>query len=83
MRRRPDEDRLESFPPTSESVLPTSPNVDRVQRPRSLLVLDVRRYNRHRGQWLIADRLLLGGRWTPLVRVRLSRPRIADGGSEI
>jgi hypothetical protein len=59
------------------------PYVDRVHRPRSVLVVDLRAYNRHRGQWLIADRLFLRGRWTPLVWVRLSRPRIADGGSEI
>ena len=50
---------------------------------RSLLVVDVRRYRSRRGAFLVAERMYLRGRWTPLVRVRLRRTRAADGGTEI
>lgn len=55
----------------------------RFEQGRSFVVVDVRGYRRHRGRWLIADRLYLRGWWTPFVRVRVRRPRAADGGTEI
>jgi len=63
--------------------MPNAAAVHRVQRHRSVLVLDFRRYRRHRGRLLRADRVLLGGLWTPLVRVRVRHPRMADGATEI
>ena len=54
---------------------------DRVAR--SVVVIDFRRYQKHRGQFLCADRVKLVGRWTPMVRVRLRSPRAADGATEI
>ena len=56
---------------------------DRTATPRALLLVDFRRYRRHRGQLLLADRLYLGRLWTPVVRVRVRRARAADGGTEI
>lgn len=55
------------------------------ERPPSLLllVLDPRRYRRRVGHLLVAERLLLAGRWTPLVRVRVRQLRYADGGTEL
>ncbi|HET6817773.1 MAG TPA: hypothetical protein VFH66_11160 [Mycobacteriales bacterium] len=55
----------------------------RRQPARTVLLLDFRRYRTHRGQLLYADRILLAGRWTPVVRVRLRQPRAADGATEI
>ncbi len=48
-----------------------------------MLIVDPRRYQRHRGYLLLADRVYLGRMWTPLVRVRARLPRAADGGTEI
>jgi len=45
--------------------------------------VDVRRYQHHVGAFVVADRLLLRGAWTPLVRVRLRHPRASEGGTEI
>lgn len=50
---------------------------------RSLLFVDLRGYRRHLGRWIVADRMYLRGRWTPLVRVRVRVPRAADGGTEM
>jgi hypothetical protein len=50
---------------------------------RTVLLVDFRRYRRHRGRLLCVDRILLGGRWTPVVRVRWRHPRAADGATEI
>jgi len=55
----------------------------RTEKPPTLLVLDPRRYRRHRGRLLHADRVFLGAFWTPLVRVRARVPRASDGGTEI
>lgn len=49
---------------------------------RTFLLIDFRRYRRHRGSLLCADRVLFAGRWTPVVRVRIRRPRAADGATE-
>jgi hypothetical protein len=46
-------------------------------------MIDLRRYRRHRGHLLRADRVLLAGYWTPLVRVRVRLPRASDGATEI
>jgi hypothetical protein len=56
---------------------------DSQKRPPTMLVLDPRRYRRHRGHFLHADRVLIGGMWTPLVRVRARVPRACDGATEI
>jgi hypothetical protein len=55
----------------------------RSARSRAFLLVDVRPYRRHRGRLLHADRVFLGRLWTPLVRVRVRRARLADGGTEI
>jgi hypothetical protein len=54
----------------------------RRQDPPSILLLDPRRYGRHRGYLLVADRLYVRGRWTPLVRVRARVSRASDGGAD-
>jgi hypothetical protein len=58
-------------------------DLQRTQKQPSLLVFDPRRYNRHRGRLLHADRVFLGGMWTPIVRIRARLPRASDGGTEI
>jgi hypothetical protein len=55
----------------------------RQRKPPTLFVFDPRRYRRHRGSLLFADRVFLGSVWTPLVRVRARWPRASDGGTEI
>jgi hypothetical protein len=48
-----------------------------------LLLVDPRPYRHRAGQFLIADRVVVGDTWTPLVRVRFRRPRAGDGGTEL
>ena len=48
-----------------------------------IVVVDPRRYRRHRGYLLRAERIYLGPVWTPLVRVHTRLPRASDGGTEI
>ena len=55
----------------------------RARESGTLLVVDFRRYREHRGNLLWADRILLAGRWTPLVRVRVRHSRVSDGATEI
>jgi hypothetical protein len=55
----------------------------RVRRLRRMPVLDFRRYRRHRGRLLRADRVFVRGIWTPVVLVRVHHPRAADGATEI
>jgi len=56
---------------------------ERDRRASAVFVLDPRRYRRHRGLLLHADRVFLGPVWTPIVRVRARLPRAADGATEI
>jgi len=61
----------------------TRPQLLRGRPGRALVLVDVRRYQHHVGAFVVADRLLLRGAWTPLVRVRLRHPRASEGGTEI
>jgi hypothetical protein len=54
----------------------------RHRRPPSMLVLDPRAYRSHHGAVLYADRVYVGGYWTPFVRVRIRQPRASDGATE-
>ncbi len=50
---------------------------------RSFLALDLRPYRHRVGEFFIADRVLLRGTWTPLVRVRVRHSRLSEGSTEI
>jgi hypothetical protein len=68
--------------------LPPLPTLDhaallvRHEEAPSLFAVDPRRYRRHRGALLVADRVYVRGMWTPLVRVRARVARASDGGGE-
>lgn len=55
----------------------------RERQPRPMLAIDLRPYDHRCGRWLVARRLHLLGRWTPLVAVRVRRGRASEGGTEI
>jgi hypothetical protein len=57
--------------------------LQRTQKQPAMVVFDPRRYRRHRGRLIYADRLFVGPVWTPLVRIRARLPRASDGGTEI
>jgi hypothetical protein len=62
---------------------PRQPFADlRRRQPPTLVVLDPRGYRSRHGAVLYADRVYLGGVWTPFVRVRVRQPRASDGSTE-
>ena len=50
---------------------------------RSFFAIDLRPYRHRVGEFFIADRVLLRGTWTPLVRVRVRHSRVSEGSTEI
>lgn len=59
------------------------PHDERGRPSRAFLAIDLRPYRHRVGEFFIADRVLLRGSWTPLVRVRVRHSRAADGSTEI